>query len=55
MPFSKEVMASAQAYVFICPECQEEIRIDAGMRSSLIDSGCVVCGSEVTNEAFTRM
>jgi predicted RNA-binding Zn-ribbon protein involved in translation (DUF1610 family) len=48
-------MASAHAYVFSCPECQEEIRIDGGMRSSLLDAGCIVCGSEVTREAFTRM
>ncbi|MFB6114400.1 MAG: hypothetical protein ABEJ58_09920 [Halodesulfurarchaeum sp.] len=48
-------MEPAQAYVFTCPECQEEIRIDAGMRSSLIERGCIVCGGEVTREAFSRM
>lgn len=48
-------MKPAQAYVFTCPECQEEIRIDAGMRSSLMEMGCIVCGSDVTRDAFERM
>jgi len=48
-------MQPAQAYVFTCPECGEEIRIDAGMRDSLLEVGCVVCGSHVTSAAFSRM
>lgn len=48
-------MQPAQAYVFTCPDCEEEIRIDAGMRDSLLDAGCVVCGSRVTSAAFDRM
>ena len=48
-------MQPAQAYVFECPKCEEEIRIDAGMRDSLLASGCIICGSEVTGTAFSRM
>lgn len=48
-------MQPAQAFVFTCPECHEEIRIDAGMRDSLLAYGCVVCGASITNTAFSRM
>ena len=48
-------MQPGQAYVFTCPICQEEIRIDAGMRDSLLEFGCVVCGSDISSAAFNRM
>lgn len=48
-------MEPAQAYVFTCPDCKEEIRIDAGMRETLLESGCVVCGGEISAAAFSRM
>lgn len=48
-------MQPAQAFVFTCPTCQEEIRIDAGMRESLLEHGCVVCGSDIDPAAFSRM
>jgi predicted RNA-binding Zn-ribbon protein involved in translation (DUF1610 family) len=48
-------MQPAQAYVFTCPECHQEIRIDSGMRDSILEFGCVVCGSEVGATAFSRM
>lgn len=48
-------MQTAKAYVFTCPGCEEEIRIDAGMRDSLLEFGCVVCGTQVPPTAFSRM
>lgn len=48
-------MQPAQAYVFTCPHCAEEIRIDDGMRDSLLKYGCVVCGNTISPTDFNRM
>jgi transcription initiation factor IIE alpha subunit len=41
-------------YVFLCPECNESMRLDNSMRKALIERGCVVCGASVTADAFSR-
>lgn len=41
-------------YVFCCPECDESLKVNDAMKESLVDRGCVICGTSVTAEAFTN-
>lgn len=41
-------------YDFLCPECGESLGVDLSMKETLIQRGCVVCGSSVTEAAFTE-
>jgi len=41
-------------YVFLCPECNESMKLDNSMRDALIERGCVICGATVTTDAFTK-
>jgi hypothetical protein len=41
-------------YVFRCPECDESLKVNDVMKESLVDRGCVICGTSVTSEAFTN-
>lgn len=38
---------------FVCPACGESLAVDLAMRDALLDNGCVVCGVEVSIQAFT--
>jgi transcription initiation factor IIE alpha subunit len=40
-------------YAFVCPECEERLEINETMKETLIERGCVICGTPVTEEAFT--
>lgn len=40
-------------YTFTCPECGESLAVNRAMRVVLVEKGCVVCGGDVTTEAFT--
>lgn len=46
-------MGDAEEYDFVCPECRQEIEVNAPMRDALIANGCVVCGAPVSDEAFS--
>jgi hypothetical protein len=39
-------------YVFVCPECEEKLSINESMRETLLEKGCVICGSPLSEEAF---
>ncbi|MFC7173845.1 hypothetical protein ACFR97_11660 [Haloplanus litoreus] len=39
--------------VFHCPACGECMAVNAPMREALLDQGCVVCGSVVSQSAFS--
>jgi hypothetical protein len=41
-------------YIFVCPLCEEFLEVNASMRDSLIKRGCVICGTTVTAEAFSK-
>ncbi len=41
-------------YVFLCPECDESLKVNDSMKESLVDRGCVICGTSVTREAFRK-
>jgi hypothetical protein len=30
-------------YMFICPECKQEIEVNGSMREAILSSGCPVC------------
>jgi hypothetical protein len=42
-------------FVFDCPACEAEVAVDAGIRSALLEDGCVRCRQSVTPDAFVRM
>lgn len=46
-------MSANEDYVFVCPECEESMEVNALMRDALVENGCVVCGAPVSSTAFT--
>ena len=50
MSSEKEVM-----HMFVCPECDEGLEVNESMKEALIAKSCVICGSAVTTDAFTKM
>lgn len=45
-------MTGSDDYTFECPECAERIEVNEAMKLAIVDSGCVICGAEVTSEDF---
>lgn len=39
--------------IFVCSECRESLEVNGEMKRTLIERGCVICGTPVTEEAFT--
>ncbi|MGM0591632.1 MAG: DUF7560 family zinc ribbon protein [Halobacteriota archaeon] len=46
-------MSTEEDYNFVCPECGESLMVNGPMKDALIDKGCVVCGSDVSGNAFS--
>ncbi|MFB6297857.1 MAG: hypothetical protein ABEH56_04990 [Salinirussus sp.] len=44
----------SEEYAFVCPECEERLNMNKTMKQTLIEEGCVICGTPVTEEAFTE-
>jgi endogenous inhibitor of DNA gyrase (YacG/DUF329 family) len=42
-----------EEYTFVCPECNEHLEVNNSMKTALLERGCVICGTPVTEEAFT--
>ena len=40
-------MATQTTHTFVCPECRRSFEVDDGMRATLLEAGCVVCGAPV--------
>lgn len=40
------------SYMFTCPDCGQEIEVNASMREAILSSGCPVCTEAVEAEAF---
>jgi hypothetical protein len=38
---------------FRCPVCEETLKVNASMREALVERGCVVCGADLTPDAFS--
>lgn len=30
-------------YIFVCPDCKQEIEVNTSMREAILSSGCPVC------------
>lgn len=43
-----------EEFVFVCPECDETLEVNASMRDVLIEKGCVVCGASVSADSFSE-
>jgi len=41
-----------RTYLFTCPRCGETITVDAGVQELLLQGGCVVCDSTVSDGQF---
>jgi predicted nucleic acid-binding Zn ribbon protein len=39
-------------YLFICPDCEQEIEVNASMREAILSGGCPVCTEPVRSEHF---
>lgn len=39
-------------YMFTCPECGQEIEVNASMREAILSSGCPVCTGSVEDGCF---
>ncbi len=39
---------------FSCPTCGETLEVNRSMMEALIDKGCVICGADVTDQAFSQ-
>ncbi|EMA56112.1 DUF7560 family zinc ribbon protein [Halococcus thailandensis] len=42
-------------YAFLCPACGESLEVNDSMKQALIQKGCIICGTTVTDGAFTRI
>jgi len=47
-------MTPRSTYTFVCSECRHSFEVDDGMRESLLDAGCVVCGAPVVDGDITE-
>mgnify|MGYP000748812417 CR=1 FL=1 len=43
-----------EEFTFVCPACGESLDVNDSMRTALLEKGCVICGSTVSDEAFSR-
>jgi predicted RNA-binding Zn-ribbon protein involved in translation (DUF1610 family) len=41
--------------MFTCPECGQEIEVNASMREAILSSGCPVCTGSVGDESFEKI
>ncbi|WP_439025838.1 DUF7560 family zinc ribbon protein [Haloarchaeobius sp. DT45] len=47
-------MSSTGNYRFECPECAENIEVNEPMKEAIVASGCIICGTAVTDGSFER-
>jgi predicted nucleic acid-binding Zn ribbon protein len=40
-------------HTFVCPECHRSFEVDAGMRETLLEAGCAVCGAPIADADLT--
>lgn len=45
---------TGETYAFACPKCDESLEVNDSMKDALVERGCVICGTTVTEAAFTR-
>ncbi|MFW6000466.1 MAG: DUF7560 family zinc ribbon protein [Halorubrum sp.] len=43
-------MTGRSTHTFLCRECRRSIEVDDAMRTTLLETGCAVCGAPVTEE-----
>jgi hypothetical protein len=46
-------MSSFEGFTFVCRACTHSTTVNVPMRDALVENGCVVCGTSVTETAFT--
>lgn len=45
-------MTDSAEYRMTCPSCGETLVVDDSMRAALVENGCVVCGGNLSGDAF---
>ncbi|MFB6134983.1 MAG: hypothetical protein ABEJ55_08340 [Halanaeroarchaeum sp.] len=48
-------MPAGTAFLFTCAACGERVRVDRGMRETLLAEGCALCGATVSAGEFDRI
>jgi predicted RNA-binding Zn-ribbon protein involved in translation (DUF1610 family) len=46
-------MEKTEEYRFVCPECAESIAVNEQMKDAIVDHGCVICGTQISSDAFS--
>jgi len=44
--------STMSTYMFICPECKQEIEVNGSMREAILSSGCPVCTETADQSDF---
>ncbi|WP_267642857.1 DUF7560 family zinc ribbon protein [Haloarchaeobius amylolyticus] len=47
-------MSSTGNYRFECPECAENIEVNESMKEAIQASGCIICGTSVSDQEFDQ-
>ncbi|AGB36799.1 DUF7560 family zinc ribbon protein [Natronococcus occultus] len=47
-------MSPPETVCFVCPACTRSIEVTESVREALIESGCVICGTDVDDDAFDQ-
>ncbi|ELY52380.1 DUF7560 family zinc ribbon protein [Natronococcus jeotgali] len=45
-------MGTCENLQFVCPACTRSIEVTESVRDALVESGCVICGTDVDDGAF---
>lgn len=45
-------MNGSAEFLFECPDCGETIEVNGSMKAAIVESGCVVCGADISPAAF---
>lgn len=51
-PCIEMVGTASEESTFGCPECGQEITVDAAMQEAIVANGCPVCTAPVSSESF---
>lgn len=44
-----------EEFEFVCPECDERVIVNGGVREALLTNGCVLCGADLSPGDFSPM
>lgn len=42
-------------YIFVCPDCGQDIEVNASMREAILSTGCPVCTEQAETDDFEAL